>query len=188
MVLDSDERDLFLKEIKQLRKQLDDKKQRERDYERFIAEARLYAETPKDQFSHSYKLIFHPKMEPGKLSELFDPDILLSFIKDPQTLMLYQNDFDLLSKFFDMGTRSHGIMEFFKMLFYPWVGQMRMTGALGGNERFMQSFLEPTQAPYEGFSFLEKQQMKKQTKSQRKNWMAHLKDFSNQTRWGNDLY
>jgi len=186
MVLDDEERNLFLEEIKKLRKELDDKKRREHDYERFIAETRLYAETPKDQFSHSYKLIFHPKMEPNKLSELFDPDILLSFIKDPQTLFFYQTDYDILNKFFDMGQRSPGIMDFFKMLFFPWVGQIRMTGALGGNERFMQSFLEPTQAPYEGFSFLEKQQMKRQAKKHGgKNWMNYLKEFSNQTRWGN---
>lgn len=41
---------------------------------------------------------------------------------------------------------------------------MRMTGALGGTERWLQSFLEPVGVPYESFSFLEKQKAKKMAK------------------------
>ena len=58
-------------------------------------------------------------------------------------------------------------MDLFNNLYYPWVGQIRLTSALGGTERSLQSFLEPVQQQFESFSFWQKHQQKKQGKKRR---------------------
>jgi hypothetical protein len=132
--------------------------------EDYIHEARLYGDIPKDQFGHQFKLLFHPQTVPKTQMDLLPPDALLGIIKDSKTLYYFQQEEQLLNRFFDMGQRSPGIHELFDSLFYPWWQQLRMTGALGGTERWLQSFLEPTSVPYEGFSFAEKRQAKKMAK------------------------
>ena len=133
--------------------------------EDYIKESRMYGDIPKDQFGHQFKLLFHPQAAPKTQMDLLPPDALLGLIKDSKTLHYFQQEEFLLNRFFDMGQRSEGIMQLFDSLFYPWWQSLRMTGALGGTERWLQSFLEPTSVPYEGFSFLEKRQAKKLAKN-----------------------
>jgi hypothetical protein len=132
--------------------------------EDYIYENQMYGDVPKYQFGHQFKLLFHKQNEPKSQMDLLPPDAVLGLIKDSKTLLLLQNDIGLLNRFFDMGLRSDGVMELFDSLFYSWWQQMRMTGALGGTERWLQSFLEPVGVPYESFSFLEKQKAKKMAK------------------------
>jgi hypothetical protein len=132
--------------------------------EDYIHESRMYGDVPKDQFGHQFKLLYHPQSTPKSQMELLPPDALLGLMKDSATLALYQTDIDLLNRFFDMGQRSKGVMDFFNNTYYSWWQQMRMTVTLGGTERWLQSFLEPVGVPYEGFSFAEKRQMKKLAK------------------------
>lgn len=135
--------------------------------EDYIHEARMYGDTPKDQFGHQFKLLFHLQNPPKTQMDLLPPDALLGHIKDSKTLSFFQAEIVLLNRFFDMGNRSEGIKELFDSLFYSWWQSLRMTGALGGTERWLQSFLEPVSVPYESFSFLQKQKMKKQAKKQK---------------------
>jgi len=147
---------------------------RTRSFEEYLRELKLYGDMPKDQFSHQYKLLYHPNIEineHAKRRDLFNPDILLGNIKDSKTLYFFQRDFSILHRFFDMGLRSEGIMDLFDNLFYSWEGSLRMTGALGGTERQLQSFLEPLQAPYESFSFLEKRRIEKERKKRLKDYI-----------------
>jgi len=132
--------------------------------EDYIQEARLYGDVPKDQYSHQFKLLYHPQNPPKTQMDLLPPDAILGVIKDSRTLTLLQNDLSLLNRFFDMGLRSPGVMDLFDSIFYSWWQQMRLTGSLGGTERWLQSFLEPVGVPYEGFSYSEKKEMKKLAK------------------------
>ena len=132
--------------------------------EDLIHESRMYGDVPKDQFGHQFKLLFHPSKKPKNEMDLLPPDALLGLIKDSKTLLLFQNDQTLLNRFYDMGKRSKGLMLVFESLFYPWYQQLRLTGALGGTERWLQSFLEPTAVPYEGFTYWEKKKMQKEAR------------------------
>ena len=143
-------------------------------FQEYLKELRLYGDLPRDQFGHQYKLLYHPSVEINKNTkrrDLFNPDILLGNIKDSKTLYFFQRDFMILHRFYDMGLRSIGIMDLFNNLFYSWEGSIRMTGALGGNERWLQSFLEPGQPTYESFSFLEKRKMEKERKRRLKDYI-----------------
>ena len=139
-------------------------KEHKKSVEDYIAESRLYGDTPKDQFAHQFKILFHPQSTPKTQMELLPPDAILGVIQDSKTLILLQNDISFLNRFFDMGTRSNGIMELFDSLFYSWWQQMRITGALGGTERMLQSFMEPQPISYEGLSYFEKRKAEKMQK------------------------
>ena len=149
--------------------------------EDYIKESRMFGDVPRDQFSHQFKLLYHPQSAPKTQMDLLPPDAILGLVKDSKTLFLLQNDCVLLNRFFDMGKRCNGIMELFDSLFYPWWQQLRMTGALGATERWLQSFLEPTSVPYEGFSFLEKREMEKIAKTRK----GFVRDYLNKFR-GNE--
>jgi hypothetical protein len=141
----------------------------------YLRELKLYGDTPKDQFSHQYKLLWHPNVEINERSkrvDLFNPDILLGNIKDSKTLYFFQRDFSILHRIYDMGLRSGGVMDLFNNLYYAWIGQIRLTGALTGNERLLQSFLEPQLGEVEGFSFLEKRKAEKERKKRLRDYMA----------------
>ena len=145
-------------EIQQVKKNIS------KTVEDYIQESRLYGDTPKDQFSHQFKLLYHPQAPPKTQMDLLPPDAILGIVQDSKTLVLLQNDISLLNRFFDMGTRSKGILDLFNSLFYSWWQQMRLTGALGGTERMLQSFLEPGPITYEGLSFFEKRKAEKLAK------------------------
>jgi len=162
--MEEKERQYLLKQIIGLQDKLDEKYVDEKKVQNYIRETRLYSETPKDPFAHQYKLLYHPTIEPRDRTELLSPDSLLGTIKDSLTLRCLQMDFTLLHRFYDMGLRSKAVMDVFNNLYYAWSGNMRMTSALGGNERLLQSFLEPAPITYEGFSYWEKREMKKQAK------------------------
>ncbi|RLF50328.1 MAG: hypothetical protein DRN24_06715 [Thermoplasmata archaeon] len=141
--------------------------------ERYLKELRLYGEVPTDMYSHQYKMLFHQPIEPKSKTELMSPDALLGYVKDSKTLVFFQNDFTLLQRLFDMGTRSEAIMDVFENLYYAWIGEMRLTSALGGTERLLQAFIEPVATPYEAFSLWQKMKEKKEIKKK----MKSLKDF-----------
>lgn len=168
----TDEMTIALQEkIRYLEKKISDKESATTTLDDYLRELKIYSDTPKDQFSHQYKLLYHPSQEISKKtrrSELFNPDVLLGNIKDSRSLYFLQRDFAILHRLFDMGLRSEGVMDLFNNLYYPWVGQIRLTSALGGNERWLQSFLEPMQQQFESFSFWQKRQQKKQNKKRGK--------------------
>jgi len=156
--------------ISYLEKKLHEKETATTSFDDYLRELKIYSDIPKDQFGHQYKLLYHPSSEISKKSrraDLFNPDILLGNIKDSRSLYFLQRDFAILHRLFDMGLRSEGVMDLFNNLYYPWVGQIRLTSALGGTERWLQSFLEPMQQAFESFSFWQKRQQKKQAKKRR---------------------
>ena len=124
----------------------------------------MYGEPTNNQFAHQDKILWHPIYAPKSQMDLLPADALLGTIKDSKTLLLLQNDLQLLNRFYDMGTRSSGVAELFDSLYYSWWQGMRLTGALGGQERWFQSFETPFMMPSESFSYLEKRAMKKQAK------------------------
>lgn len=155
-------------------------KKEKKTVEDYIQENRMYGDTPKDQFSHQFKLLFHPYKSPKTQMDLLPPDAILGVVQDSKTLILLQNDIGLLNRFFDMGKRSQGVMELFDSLFYSWWQQMRLTGALGGTERWLQSFMEPTGITYEGLSYMEKRKAKKMAKEK------GIRDYLHQLGGGQD--
>ena len=134
--------------------------------EEIIRDSQLYGDLSKDQFGHQDKLLWHHKSAPRNQMDLLPEDAILGTIKDSKTLVLFQNDNVLLNRFYDMGTRSEGIMCLFDSLFYSWWQGMRLTGALGGQERWFQSFETPGMMTGEAFSFIERRAMKKKAKQQ----------------------
>jgi len=140
---------------------------RDKHFEEYLKELKLYGDLPRDQFAHQYKLLYHPSIDVNthsKRRDLFNPDILLGSIKDSKTLYFFQRDFILLHRFYDMGLRSPGVYDLFNNLYYSWEGTIKLTGALGGTERWLQSFLEPGQPAFESFSFWEKRKQEKERK------------------------
>jgi hypothetical protein len=162
---------LLLNKIAELEKQLDIRKKKEQKFSEYVRESRFYANIPHDQFAHQTQIVRHPGRDPEKRSELLDPDVILSNIQDSRTLFLLQRDFLILHRFYDMGMRSDGIKIVWESRYHPWVGQVRMTSAYKGGERRMQSFLEPSTMPSEGFTYLEKRKAKKEQKG----WQRFLK-------------
>ena len=169
--------DILNDKISFLQKQLTSKADEKVSMDDYLRDLKLYGDTPKDQFSHQYKLLYHPTIEINettKRSDLFNPDILLGNIKDSKTLYFFQRDFSILHRLYDMGLRSAGVMDLFNNLYYAWVGQIRLTGALTGNERLLQSFLEPVLSQSEGFTFLEKRKMDKERKKRLRDYMGQM--------------
>ena len=136
--------------------------------EEYIRDMRLYGDIPRDQYSHSFKLLFHPLSPPDSQMDLLPPDAILGLVKDSKTLRFLQNDNELLNRLYDMGLRNKGVMQVFDSLYYSWWQKLRMTGMLGGTERKLQSFMEPGEIPYESFSFVEKIREKKKKKKKEK--------------------
>lgn len=171
----TEETNLLNEKILLLESQLKAKEDKKVSMDDYLRELKLYGDTPKDQFSHQYKLLYHPNVEINNRSkrvDLFNPDILLGNIKDSKTLYFFQRDFSILHRIYDMGLRSEGVMDLFNNLYYAWVGQIRLTGALTGNERLLQSFLEPTLPTSEGFTFLEKRKIDKEKKKRLRDYMS----------------
>jgi len=142
------------------------KKEKPKSPEEIIRDSRMFGDPPHDQFAHQNRLLWHQKYEPKKQMDLLPEDALLGTIKDSKTLMLFQNDNILLNRFWDMGVRSEGIKLLFDSLYYGWYQGLRLTGALGGQERWFQSFETPFAMHGESFTFLEKREMKKKAKQQ----------------------
>jgi hypothetical protein len=142
------------------------KKEKPKTPEEIIRDSRMHGDPPHDQFAHQNRLLWHPKFEPKSQMDLLPEDALLGTIKDSKTLMLFQNDNVLLNRFYDIGERSKGVRLLFDSLFYGWWQGLRLTGALGGQERWFQSFETPFAMSGESFSFLEKHAMKKKAKQQ----------------------
>lgn len=132
--------------------ELEDKQQEEKGFGDYVKQTQYYANMPTDPYSHQYQLLHRPHKEIKDFGDLLDADVVLSNIQGSRTLLLYQRDFHYITRLFDMAKRSNGIMQLFKPLYYSWKGQLRMTGALKGKERSLQSFLEPEYSE-SGFSF-----------------------------------
>jgi hypothetical protein len=162
----SDETTELKNEITRLQNQIQAKKEEEHGFGKYMELGAIYANVPHDPYSHQFQLIHRPGRTISKLEDMLDPNILLSNIEDSRTMFLCQRDFYFLSRFLDMGTRSDGILRVFNALFYPWVGQMRMTSALKGRERDLQSFLDVPAVASTGYglSWAQKRHLKKQKK------------------------
>lgn len=167
--------DILNKKISILEDDIRKRDEKKVSMDEYLKDLKLYGDTPRDQFSHQYKLLYHPNVEintRSKRVDLFNPDILLGNIKDSKTLYFFQRDFSILHRMYDMGLRSLGVMDLFNNLYYAWIGQIRLTGALTGNERLLQSFLEPQLGEVEGFTFLEKRKQEKERKKRLRDYMA----------------
>jgi hypothetical protein len=177
--MDSNEREEFLDVIDDLKNQLDQVKQESegKGFGDYVAKTQFYANIPKDPFSHQYQLIHRPSRgEPQGFDDLLDPNILLSNIQDSKSMLICQREYYLLSRFFDMGTRSEGVMGVFRTLYFPWVGQMRMTCGLKSHERDLQSFLEPEVES--SMSWFGKRKENKKKRSMRDMMMGQMEDNS----------
>lgn len=131
---------------------LEHKQVEEKGFGDYVAKTQFYSNMPQDPYSHQYQLLHRPHKEINDFGDLLDADIILSNIQGDRTMILFQRDFHFLTRLFDMAKRSTGVMRLFKPLYYSWKGQLRMTSALKGKERSLQSFLEPE--TYEtGFKF-----------------------------------
>lgn len=124
-------------------------------YGSYIRGAQFYANVPKDPFAHQYMMIHKPSKEIVHPSDLLCADILLSNVKDDRTMLLFQRDFYYLNRFFNMSKTSLAMKQVFNALYWPWVGQLRMTAAKSGGERSYQSFVEP-EIESRGFGFMKK--------------------------------
>lgn len=168
----SQQKEILRKQLELLETEEKNKEREQNQLDAYMRDVRLYGDTPKDPYAHQFKLLFHPPFEPTKRTELFDPNILLGNIKDSKSLYFFQRDFAVLHRFYDMGMRSEGVMDLFNNLYFSWVGQIRMTSALGGTERLLQSFFEPMQQSSESFSFWQKQKAKKENKRRLKDYLS----------------
>lgn len=169
--MEDKEHDLLREEVEYLKKQLTSKEKEEKSMDDYLREMKLYGDLPKDQFSHQYKLLFHPSInitKESKRSDLFNPEILLGNIEDSKTLFFLQRDFYILQRIYDMGIRSEGIMDLFDNLYYSWVGSIGLTRALKGKERDHQSFTEHVAQIDQAFTYLEKRKLKKEAKGRKK--------------------
>jgi len=131
---------------------LESKQGKEKGFGDYVAQTQFYANMPTDPYAHQYQLLHRPHKEVTNFGDLLDADIILSNIQGNRTMLLYQRDFHFITRLYDMALRSNGIMRLFKPLYYSWKGQLRMTSALKGKERSLQSFLEPEFVD-PGFSF-----------------------------------
>jgi len=148
-------------EMEHLRKKL-------KEYERLRPRGKGFGQdmqesfiSPKDPFAHQYMLLRNHTREVNSFPDLMNPDIVLSNIGDNRTLLVYQRDFRLITRLFDMSLRCIGAKDLFNSLYYGWLGEMRMTSALSGRERDLQSFIIPEDTGGRGsFSFLGKKKSK----------------------------
>jgi len=148
------------KQKKKIR-ELEGKAVADKSFSDYVAETSYYSNMPDDPYSHQFQLLHKPHRDVQNFGDLLDSDILLSNIQGSRTMILFQRDFHYLTRMFDMSKRSLGIQLLFKPLYYSWKGQLRMTSALKGKERSLQSFIEPEYEP-SGFSFpLRKNKKKK---------------------------
>lgn len=123
--------------------ELEGKQNKEKGFGDYVAQTQYYANMPTDPYSHQYQLLHRPHKEIKDFGDLLDAEIVLSNIQGSRTMLLLQRDFHFITRMFDMAKRSTGIMQLFQPLYYSWKGQLRMTSALKGKERSLQSFLEP---------------------------------------------
>ena len=123
--------------------ELEREKEKEKGFGDYVAQTQYYANMPTDPYAHQYQLLNRPHRDVNNFGDLLDAEILLSNITGSRTMLLLQRDFHFITRLFDMAKRSNGVMQLFKPLYYSWKGQLRMTCALKGKERSLQSFLEP---------------------------------------------
>lgn len=158
----------ILNEQRQKINELEEKKGVTAGFGEYVQKTQYYSNMPNDPYSHQYQLLHRPHSDVKEFSDILDADIILSNINGDRAMLLCQRDLHFLTRFFDMGKRSPGVMRLFNTLYYSWRGQMRMTGALKGKERDLQSFLEP-QVVEHGFSFPKKKKPKK-----RQGWQDYM--------------
>lgn len=136
----------------------------------YVKRSSFYANIPDNPYSQQYMIVHKPPVEIKHPDELIDGTIQMSYIKDGKTMLIYQRDGRLLTRLFDMAERSEGLRSLFETLYFSWRGEIKMTAALEGKERNLQSFLEPEMAP-RGFTFPWTKRKKKQ---QKKNIMDYM--------------
>jgi len=137
----------------------------------YIKKSQYYANIPDNPYAQQYMIIHKPPTVIKHPDELIDGTIQMAYIKDEKTMLIYQRDGRLLTRLFDMASRSRGLQGLFETLYFSWRGEIKMTAALEGKERNLQSFLEP-EVGAKGFTFPWTKR-KKQTK-QRKQLMDYM--------------
>ena len=85
--MDEEEKKLLLNEISLLKGKVEKKEESKiKSAEDYLDDYRMFGDTPKDQFAHQFKLLFHPQSEPKSQMDLLPPDALLGLVKDSRTL------------------------------------------------------------------------------------------------------
>lgn len=167
--------DKLIEQNKQLLAEINrfkEEKEKTPGFAEYVAKSMKMANIPTDPYSHQFQLLNSPGHKIADYNDLMDPAILLGNVADNKTMLLMQRDFYYLSRFFDMGKRSEGMLSVFNVFYHTWVGQCRMTASLQGNERNLQSFLEPSLAQAPGFGFLSRKKKKKGGKKKIMDYMT----------------
>jgi len=132
-------------------------------FSEYLEKSSFYSNIPDNIFSQQYQIIHKPAKEIEHEDSIVDEDIMLSSIKDDRTMLLYQRDQRFLQRLYDMSLRSKGVAQLFRTICYGWRGEIKMTYALKGKERKLQSFLDIEEED-SGFGFPKLKRKKKQKK------------------------
>lgn len=137
----------------------------------YVSKSSFYANMPDNPYAQQYMIVHKPPVKIVHPDQIVDGTIQMSYIKDAKAMVIYQRDARLLTRLFDMATRSEGLTSFWETLYFSWRGEIKMTAALEGKERNLQSFLEPEMAA-RGFSFPWSKKTKSNKKKQLMDYMV----------------
>jgi len=137
----------------------------------YIKRSSFYANIPDNPYAQQYMIVHRPPVEIKHPDEIIDGTIQMAYLKDGKTMLIYQRDGRLLTRLFDMASRSIGLGSVFETLYYGWRGEIKMTSALEGKERNLQSFLEPEMSA-RGFTFPWTKKKKAKQKKQLMDYMV----------------
>jgi len=101
-------------------------------------------ERPHDPYGHAAGLIEDDLEDIRVFSQLCSKQVMLANISDDKLLRLYQNDMILLTNLFDMARREPQLQPFFFVTYYGWLGELKITRAKDGFERWAQANVAAT--------------------------------------------
>ena len=102
---------------------------------------RKYHYIPKDPYSHQASLLFSFDMPVENFSDLLNQHLLLGNIEDPTLLATYQEEIFCITNFFAMAKVDPNLREFFELIYYAFLLEIRMSVLYQGQERKLQSFM-----------------------------------------------
>jgi len=126
------------------------------DISDFIKATKQIGQIPKDQFGHSWQLLSRDDVKINRYPLMQQNPILLANIKNNQLIRLYQNDFLILTSFYNMGIRYSPMFDIFEFLYYGWEGELGITRTKDGKERIIQAMSSTGYRPkedIEGYGF-----------------------------------
>lgn len=100
----------------------------------YVSNMATTKERPHDAFSHAHSLIETPDVAVSDFSQLCEKQVLLANIGSDQHIRYYQNDIINLTRMFDWACRDAGLTNFFRCMYYGWIGELQITRTKGGME------------------------------------------------------